>query len=330
MRGQSADLRAPAWPADAGVDPSRQDTLPAPGSLFSPVDRFVLARDMTSPERFPALLMSGMHRSGTSLMAATLRAAGLFIGDRLVEGLPSNAEGHFEDVEFHDLDRAILDDAGFPDHGLVGEVQVPVSAHREREAERLVSRRRALACPWGWKDPRTVLLLDFWKALLPEASFCFVVRAPWEVVDSLFRRGDVACRTDPMLPLRAWERYNRTILDFIRENPDRSIVFETSQMATEPLRCVKEIGSRMGISLSEPAPVFRPELLARRADEEHVSLVHAIRPESTRIFAELCSLAGSDAASVSRRTRRGLRRALERSLETWIPTAGSSNGGRLA
>jgi hypothetical protein len=31
-----------------------------------------------------ALLIAGMHRSGTSMMAQMLQAAGLFIGDRLM------------------------------------------------------------------------------------------------------------------------------------------------------------------------------------------------------------------------------------------------------
>ncbi len=32
------------------------------------------------------------------------------------------------------------------------------------------------------------LFLDFWRSLLPNAKFCDY-RAPWEVVDSLYRRG---------------------------------------------------------------------------------------------------------------------------------------------
>jgi hypothetical protein len=146
------------------------------------------------------LLITGMHRSGTSMTAQMLQAAGLFIGERLMGSHPSNPKGHFEDLDFYDLTRAIIADNGFPDSGFACDVRISVSADRRRQADELVASRRALGCPWGWKDPRSVLLLDFWKELLPEAHVLFTFRAPWEVMDSLYRRGDAACQHGQQRP----------------------------------------------------------------------------------------------------------------------------------
>ena len=54
------------------------------------------------------LIIGGFHRSGTSATARLLHRAGLFLGYELLEALPSNPYGHFEDREVVDLHRHIL------------------------------------------------------------------------------------------------------------------------------------------------------------------------------------------------------------------------------
>lgn len=60
----------------------------------------------------------------------------------------------------------------------------------EEEARELLAVRVRSGVAWGWKEPRTTLFLDFWQERLPDARHLFVFQRPWEVVDSLFRRGD--------------------------------------------------------------------------------------------------------------------------------------------
>jgi hypothetical protein len=262
------------------------------------------------------------------MTAQTLQAAGLFIGDQLVPALPSNPEGHFEDVDFHNLTRAIIADNGYPDSGFVSDVRISVSSSRRKEAEALLGKRRALGIPWGWKDPRAVLLLDLWAELLPEARFLFTFRAPWDVMDSLYRRGDAACQDDPMLALRAWVHYNRMIRDFVRAEPTRSVVFEVGQVGGAPGRCMQEVSVKLGVTLGASVGSFRPEHMSRVTDEANVALTHVLSPEATRLFSELCALCGSEAASRTTPSDRGLAIALERCLAQWArssapPVAGA-------
>lgn len=251
------------------------------------------------------------------MTAQAFQAAGLFIGERLMPAHWSNPEGHFEDLDFYDLSRAIIADNGYPDSGFVSDVRVSVSSSRRKEAEALLAKRRALGIPWGWKDPRAVLLLDLWAELLPEAHFLFAFRAPWDVMDSLYRRGDAACQDDPMLALRTWVHYNRVIRDFVRAKPTRSFVFEVGQIGGAPGRTIQTIAARMGISLRGSVESFRPEHMSRVTDEANVALAHALSPEANRLFDELCALCGSDAASRARPSDRGLAIALERCLAQW-------------
>jgi hypothetical protein len=284
------------------------------------------ARRNEQAPHWPALLISGMHRSGTSMTAQAFQAAGLFIGDQLVPALPSNPEGHFEDVDFHRLGRGIVADNGYPDSGLVSHVRLLVSTTWQAEAESLIAKRRARGTPWGWKDPRSVLLLEFWAELLPEAHFLFTFRAPWDVMDSLYRRGDVACQDDPHLPLRAWLHYNRKIRDFVRANPARVSLLEVGQMSEHPGRCIELVASRMGIRLRAEARSVRPELMLRAETDDQVALVNALSPSSTRLYAELCMMAGVEAAIPTRPSVCGPVLELERALVRWARSRVKTQG----
>ena len=57
------------------------------------------------PQKSPFLLVSGFHRSGTSLVAQTLHSNGVNLGENLMGASFGNPNGHFEDlsiVELHD------------------------------------------------------------------------------------------------------------------------------------------------------------------------------------------------------------------------------------
>ncbi|MEY2858272.1 MAG: hypothetical protein RLZZ74_2584, partial [Cyanobacteriota bacterium] len=44
------------------------------------------------------MIITGMHRSGTSLTASLLQSAGVNLGDRLMSEDRGNSKGHFEDL----------------------------------------------------------------------------------------------------------------------------------------------------------------------------------------------------------------------------------------
>jgi hypothetical protein len=54
------------------------------------------------------IIITGMHRSGTSLVARFVHHSGVDLGDRFVGAKPSNPYGHYEDVEILEFQRSIL------------------------------------------------------------------------------------------------------------------------------------------------------------------------------------------------------------------------------
>ena len=82
------------------------------------------------------------------------------------------------------------------------------SPRRRRQARRAF-RRVHPGAPWVWKDPRTSVLLPFWRATLgPRVSSVVVFRNPFEVARSLHSRHGLPAP----FGIALWERYNRLIL----------------------------------------------------------------------------------------------------------------------
>ena len=245
------------------------------------------------PQR-PVLVITGMHRSGTSLVAALCQSAGLHIGDRLMLPAESNPLGHFEDMDFFEFHQRVLAANGVSQNGFISTtVPLEVPDNLQAAARELITVRRKLAQPWGWKDPRTVLFLDFWRSLLPDARWVFVVREPSQVIDSLYRRGDAAFLDNPPFALRVWRHYNESIRAFVRRQPEHCLVIDVSQVGRSPQAVIEAIRERLGVSLAASAEVYRPDLLATRADPRHRAVVEAADPATLELYTDLRILAGA-------------------------------------
>ncbi len=185
-----------------------------------------------------------MHRSGTSLAASLVTALGYGMGTNLLPADRANARGYFEDVDFLGLDRRMLaaaasaDDGGHTDWGWTESERLDRECFSrfETEARELVASRREAGTPWGWKDPRTTMLLDFWDAIVPEAQYLFVYRYPWEVADSMQRLGAEVFLRRPDYAYRIWAAYNRELLAFRRRHPARCLLVSTTALVREPDR----------------------------------------------------------------------------------------------
>lgn len=164
----------------------------------------------TNPD---VICIIGMHRSGTSMVARLLNLCGLYLGqaEQLFGPNSGNPEGHFEHTGFISIDDALLQHFGgswdYPP-------QLESGWHRARSLETLVSDAKSLvatfpsAALWGWKEPRTTLLLPFWKLIVPNLRFVICIRNPLEVAKSLAKRNGMTIEQGAYL----WNRYLRAAI----------------------------------------------------------------------------------------------------------------------
>jgi hypothetical protein len=244
----------------------------------------------------PALVIGGMHRSGTSLLASLVHGAGMPMGQRLLAAGNGNVAGHYEDLDFVELHERILVGNGLGSEGFTADRLPTIPDRARHEALALVAARRGLGTPWGWKDPRTVLLLDDWAEMVPEARFILVFRAPWEVADSLYRRGDPLFAADPVFALHVWQGYNRLIVDFMRAHPACCLLVEIGQVIDDPAAVFAAVESRFDLPLGDVRPLYREEHFVRGARGAEAALVRAVLPEACELYMEMRRIAGSTSA----------------------------------
>ena len=149
-------------------------------------------QDMEAQYKQPICVI-GMHRSGTSMVTRLLRLCGLDLGpDGTIMGASAgNAEGHFEHLGFVELNDALLEHFGgswdYPPALEAGWERDPSLNNLTRQARVLIETFSGRA-GWGWKDPRTTLLLPFWRQLIPNMRYVICLRSPLEVARSLAER----------------------------------------------------------------------------------------------------------------------------------------------
>ena len=169
-----------------------------------------------SPSRSPrlALLVLGMHRSGTSALARVLNLRGLDIGSQLLPASENNRTGFWESRELVELHEELLERLG---QGWQSITALPAGWWRKPGMEEL--RQRFLSylerdfgnsSAFVIKDPRLCRLLPFWIELLQEfgARTCVVLmlRNPVEVAASLEARKGMSLPAD--IGLQLWLRYS--------------------------------------------------------------------------------------------------------------------------
>lgn len=232
------------------------------------------------------LVITGMHRSGTSLTASLLQSAGLDVGQRLLMANESNPKGHYEDLDFVNFHEDVLDAQGLNTAGWALDRSIPISALLKPRVESLLAQNVGKPL-WGWKDPRTVLFLDFWQQTLPEAKFLFVHRQPWEVMDSLFRRGNPTFIKNPNFALEVWQHYNQLILEFYQKFPDRSLLLSLDTITQNPQFLTQIVADKLNISLQLPEIDRYDKSLLQHTTSHHALLIKTHFPESIDLYTQL-------------------------------------------
>jgi hypothetical protein len=180
-----------------------------------------MQKDHTDKGYDPVIIL-GMHRSGTSMIARVIESLGVFLGNK--------KDINHESVFFLDLDNwmmrvayAYWDDPfnfQFINDTYKKEVIRVVEQHFSGFLNRskYMGYSKALRYknikdidfPWGWKDPRTTYTIDIWKEIFPSAKLVHIYRNPIDVAQSL-RTREISDRQ------KSGENRQRTIKDRIKE-----------------------------------------------------------------------------------------------------------------
>jgi glycosyltransferase involved in cell wall biosynthesis len=155
------------------------------------------------------IIILGMHRSGTSVVARLLNMMGAYFAPERVE-LPvttANPKGYWERRDVINLNEDILTALGitwdnihqFKSADMTSDIQTRFESLAREIILGLDANR-----PWMLKDPRLCLLLPFWQPLFEIPVCVYVHRSPLQVAQSLKKREGFPL----MLGIALWEKYN--------------------------------------------------------------------------------------------------------------------------
>jgi hypothetical protein len=220
-------------------------------------------------ERRQALVVLGMHRSGTSALARLLILLGADPPRNVMPADPGNETGHWEPISIVDLDDEIFSSVSSSWDDVES---LPPRWSESKSAARFHDRAvELLAEEYGesrqfvLKDPRMCRLVPFWRSTLEsfgaEPAFLIPVRNPLEVAASLKAR-------DGIVPGRGLLLWLRHMLDVELETRDATRAFVSyEQLLTEWRAVMERASQQLGISLpqsSERAAVKIERFLSAR------------------------------------------------------------------
>lgn len=146
------------------------------------------------------------------MVTRLLLQGGLYLGEEsnFVHAEADNPDGYFEHSGFLSINERILETFGggwdappeFPENWASN----PKLDGLRAEADALV--KTFTKSPWGWKDPRSSLTLEFWREVIPDLQVVLCVRNPLDVCASLNKRGYASKAFGRNL----WLRYNKDLL----------------------------------------------------------------------------------------------------------------------
>ena len=194
-----------------------------------------------------------MHRSGTSLLTRSLRALGVYLGDNFVEDKPDNPTGYWEDRFIVDLNERLFQILGleWKSGSLVAEERwnLPEVVALRDEAADYLAKHFAPHPLWGFKDPRTIRLLPFWRAVFAQGdrddNYILIIRNPLSVAGSLEQREKMAAVQAHLV----WLAHLLPYLHLLSGRP--RVVVDYDLLMLEPHRQLHRIANRLQIEISE-------------------------------------------------------------------------------
>jgi hypothetical protein len=275
-----------------------------------------------------AILIMGMHRSGTSIASAIISAFGFSLGINQLPPNEENEKGFFENSAIVELNDELLrymnlawDSIGFTWN--VGFSDEEFAGFREK-ARAILINEFSDCKNIVIKDPRLCYLFEFWQGILVENGYsirCIVlVRNPLECARSQERRHDkdpdfhvLGKYTDQVLLL--WYTYLRKALMAIGSEP--TIVVSYEGLLTQSAEWIEKLSRFAGVTLTEKQKSdYVISLIDQNLKHNFAGLkdLQEVEPEGgfvSQLFNGLSSLTGSDQSDLATQLDRLLRETPE-------------------
>ena len=180
------------------------------------------------------VIILGMHRSGTSMVAGALASAGVYAGetDELLADQEDNPHGFWERRDLVACNDQILSSSA----GSWYQPPAQLEAGGLEEAEiQSVLAQLPSERSWLLKDPRLTITWPLWEKALADAVIVYVYRNPFAVAASLQRRNDFPLSFGFAL----WEYYNQSAITALQGSDVVCLSYEA--IAADPMGVMADV-----------------------------------------------------------------------------------------
>jgi hypothetical protein len=200
-----------------------------------------------------ATIVLGMHRSGTSAFARGMAALGVYLGDNFLDAQEDNPTGYWEDKGIFDLNERILAAMGlkWTDAAVIDDTSWKLEAVQalRAEASEYLRNKLAIRPVWGFKDPRTVRLLPFWRSVFQDLGtddrYLIAIRNPLSVAASLAERQGMDQATSHVL----WLAYMVPYLSEVAARP--FVTADYDLLMSDPAGQLERIARALELPIGE-------------------------------------------------------------------------------
>jgi hypothetical protein len=204
-----------------------------------------------------AVVILGMHRSGTSALGGALQLLGVNFGQRLAPPGRDNEKGYWEHPEIVVLHDELLRSLGShwdDDKPLPSDwVKRKITRNVRSLLVGILERDFADSALFGMKDPRMCRLMPLWfpifQTLRIEPHFILVVRHPYDVAESLAKRNGIEHPKSYLLWLE-----HVVQAETATRSHQRSFV-RYDEMVDDPAAILGQLRKQLGVNLRTPSQV---------------------------------------------------------------------------
>lgn len=218
---------------------------------------------MLSLENLSPIIITGCHRSGTSLLANILGSNLVFMGNDL--------RHHNESNTFFKINEELLSIVDAKWYQPFKVIEFLDNEKNIAELSQIIRKRLSISNfyeyinfsgilkliflgNWGWKEPRTTILLKVWLNVFPNAKVFHIVKNGVQVADSIRRReltrdpnDYLHCKSclDFINSFMIWEGYEKAICSIKEKYTICNYYYE--DLILNPKSTLKQISKRLGI-----------------------------------------------------------------------------------
>ncbi len=215
----------------------------------------------------------GMHRSGTSAVARALQVFGVDLGDHLMPAEQgNNPKGFWEDIDAHLVNQGALAALASSWDRVrpldADERELLCGDELTRQAAEVLRRKTAGGVRFGFKDPRTAIVLPMWQRAFADCAlaprYILAVRNPQSVASSLRKRDGM----DTAQAYWLWLHHTLASLDALR-TPAPAAVLDYDALLLQPDAQLQRVARLLGCE------VDAVELMRFKRDFLDLDLRHA-------------------------------------------------------